>query len=366
MSLGPGDGRIQPSRTDRAEASVRRRRMYAIGAVLVIVVAGVAATRLGGGGGAAAASPSAPGSSPGASPPNQLLAFSVTGAPKALLAVVGTGGTSPAAGLVLPPGMTVTVPGQGETVTEDVQALPGDSMRIGVSNAVGTWADHYAVMDLHGFGEAIDAAGGLMVNLAAAYPVGGTVLGPGKTHMTGSEVVTFLYEKADDTDLRWASVLEAFLEAAPAISPDELSDADDAAAATEILQSGRGADVQVAPTTVVGGTAIVPKQPDLEQLVGHLFGTPAPVKALVENGTGSPSVGEAVAKDLIPAGFRIVLSQNAPSFDHATTTITANGTDHVDDANAARKALGVGVVQVTQVPSGLADVTIVVGRDFEG
>src|SRR5262249_25507332 len=152
--------------------------------------------------------------------------------------------------------------------------------RIGVSNAVGAWADHFAVMDLDGFGRAIDAVGGLTVNLADAYPVGGTVLGPGETHMTGDQVVTFLYERADDTDLRWASVLEAFLGAAPAISPDEIADTDDASAATTILRSGGGADVQVAPTTVVGGTAIVPKQPDLDQLVGHLFGTPEPVRAL--------------------------------------------------------------------------------------
>ena len=128
----------------------------------------------------------------------------------------------------------------------------------------------------------------------------------------------------------------------------------------------RPCEVQVAPTKVVGGTAVVAAQPDFDDLVGNIFGTPQPIRALVQNGTGSPSVGEAVARDLLPAGFRIVLSENAASFDHDTTTITATGADHLDDANTARQALGVGKVQVTQVPSGLADVTIVVGRDFEG
>jgi len=366
VSLGPGDGRIQPSRAERTEASIRRRRMYGIAALLVIALIGVGATQLGGGNGAAADSPSASGASPSTSAASQLVAFSVTGAPNALLAVVGTGGGLPPAGLVLPPGMTVVVPGQGETVTEGVQALPGESMRIGVSNALGAWTDHFAVMNLDGFGRTIDRAGGLSVNLPDAYPLGATVLGPGKTHMTGDQVVTFLYQKAKDTDLRWASVLEAFLNAAPTIASDDLLDSDDPAAAAGVLQGASGAQVQVAPTSVVGGTALVPKTPDFDELVGLLFGTPAPIRTLVQNGSGRPSVGEAVARDLLPAGFRIVLSENAGTFGHAVTTITATGDAHLDDANAAKQALGVGEVRVTRVPSGLADVTIVVGRDFKG
>jgi hypothetical protein len=366
VSSGPGDGRIQPSRADRTEASIRRRRMYGIGALLVIAAVGLATTQFGGGDGAAADSPSASGASPPSSTDTQLTALSVTGAPNALLAVVGTGGDLPPAGLILPPGMTVIVPGQGETVTEDVQALPGDSMRIGVSNALGAWAGHYVVMNLDGFGRTIDQAGGLSVNLPDAYPIGSTVVGPGKTHMTGDQVVTLLYQDADDTDLRWASVLEAFLNRAPAVAKDDVLESDDAAAAAAALQNASGAEVQVAPTKVVGGTAIVASQPDFDDLVGRMFGTPRPVRVLVQNGTGRPSVGESVARDLIPAGFRIVLSENADSFDHDVTTITATGDEHLDDANRAKRALGVGDVQVTQVPSGLADVTIVVGRDFKG
>jgi NAD(P)-dependent dehydrogenase (short-subunit alcohol dehydrogenase family) len=113
-------------------------------------------------------------------------------------------------------------------------------------------------------------------------------------------------------------------------------------------------------------TAIVPAQPDFDDLVGRLFGAPPPVRAFVQNGNGSPGIGEAVARDLLPQGFRIVLSGNAESFNHDTTVITAIGADHLDDANRAKDALGVGVVRESQVPSGLADVTIVVGSDFKG
>ncbi len=367
MSLGLGDGPVRPSRTARADASVRRHRTYATVAVLLVVAIVFAWSRLADGGASAGPSPTASDSTSGqGSGPSELLAFSVTGAPNALLAVVGSGGGQPPAVLVLPPGMTVIVPGQGETPTEEVQALPGDPMRIGVSNAVGAWVPHYAVMDLNGFRDTIDRVGGLTVNLPDVYTVGGSVLGPGRTHMSGDQVVTFLHENAEDSALRWASALEAFLKAAPVVPHGDLAETDDAAAAIAALGAASGAEVQVAPTKVVGATAIVPAQPDLDELVGRLFGTPPPVRAFVQNGNGSPGIGEAVARDLLPEGFRIVLTGNAESFNHDTTLITAIANDHLEDANRARDALGVGTVRVSQVPSGLADVTIVVGRDFKG
>jgi hypothetical protein len=260
VSLGLGDGPVRPSRTTRADASLRRRRMYAVVAVLVVVALGLAAwARLGDGGTTAGSSPTATDSTgQRGRGPSELLAFSVTGAPSALLAVVGTGGGQPPAGFVLPPGMTVIVPGQGETPTEQVQALPGDPMRISVSNAVGVWVPHYAVMNLNGFGDTIDQVGGLTVNLADVYTVGGSVLGPGRTHMSGNQVVTFLYEQAEDTAIRWSSVLEAFLKAAPAIPQGDLTETDDAAGAAAALGAASGAEVQVAPTKVVGASASFP------------------------------------------------------------------------------------------------------------
>jgi hypothetical protein len=44
--------------------------------------------------------------------------------------------------------------------------------------------------------------------------------------------------------------------------------------------------------------------------------------------------------------------------------VIAGGDEHVADARRARRALGVGELGVTEVPSGLADITIVIGKDF--
>jgi len=85
----------------------------------------------------------------------------------------------------------------------------------------------------------------------------------------------------------------------------------------------------------------------------------------VQNGSGEPGVGEAVAERIIPAGYRVVLSQNAPQGFHVPRTdIMANGPDHEAEARAVQEALGVGRVRVAAVPSNVGDITIVVGKDF--
>jgi hypothetical protein len=95
-----------------------------------------------------------------------------------------------------------------------------------------------------------------------------------------------------------------------------------------------------------------------------VFGIPTPLRAEVRNGNGEPGVGQSVGTQLIPAGFRIVLSENADTFDHQTTQIIAAGTENEPAAEQASQALGVGKVIVSQVPSGLADVTVIVGHDY--
>lgn len=109
-----------------------------------------------------------------------------------------------------------------------------------------------------------------------------------------------------------------------------------------------------------------PDETGIAHLVAELFGEPdrLPTAVIVLNGTGAPGVGESVAAHLIPAGFRVVVSQNASSFDHADTLVVANTADLRPVAERVRRLLGVGSVSVAGVPSGLGDVTIVVGRDY--
>lgn len=363
MTLGDGrqDRRPGSSRAGRA-ADARRRRVgvIAVGVVGLALVVALVLRAFGGDGTA----PGAPGSSgPDDRAPSELAILSVTGAPKALVAVVGAGGSQSPAALILPPDTTVVAPGQGEATSEAVQALPGDSMRVAVSNAVGAWAPGYGVIDLAGLATAVDRAGGLRVEMPDPVTVDEVVLGPGATTMTGAQVAAYLADAGDDTVVRWMAVLDSLL-AARVLEADDFLEADDAEGTVALLGEAAGASADLVPTQVVAGATAIPSQPDLDLLMGERFATPTPVHVVVQNGSGEAGVGEAVAARIIPEGFRVVLSQNAESFHYDVTEITATGDEHVDDAETIRDALGVGTVQVTQVPSGLADVLIVVGKDF--
>jgi hypothetical protein len=355
---------LRPSRVARSRQVERRWRVQAIvAAALILALIGIAAFARGGGEPSASPAPTPTTAASAAEGPGQLLAFAVTGSPNALLASVGAGGGNETAAVVIPPDLTVVMPGAGEMSSDQLRDLDGPSMQIGVSNVVGTWNDHYAIMDLDRLGALVDRIGGLDADLGDLYQAGAEPLGPGRTHLTGDQVVALLGEQADDTAARFADVLAALLAGQPHLSPTDLTDTDDQQAASEILAAGP-ATVEIAPTQVVGGTATIPAQPDLDELMTELFGTKAPARAEVRNGNGEPGVGASVGALLIPAGFRIVLSENADTFDHQTTQVIADGPENQEAAADAQDALGVGKIIVSQVPSGLADVTVIVGHDF--
>ena len=92
----------------------------------------------------------------------------------------------------------------------------------------------------------------------------------------------------------------------------------------------------------------------------------APVaRVSVLNGSGAPGVGEEAAKMMIPAGYRIVSSQNAQKFGHPTTQVIAQGEQARSLAEQLHSLLGVGRVIVVAQRSGFADITLLVGEDFK-
>jgi LytR cell envelope-related transcriptional attenuator len=360
------DDELRPSRATRSAQVERKWRVQAI--VVVVLIAaliGIAALASGGNDTPSASPAPPPTTAGGSTEPSDLLAFSISGAPNALAATIGSGGGRASAAVVVPPDLTFVMPGAGEMSSDGLQGLPGDQMRLGVSNIDGAWNAHYATMDLDRFGAVVDRVGGLTVELSDAYPSGTELLGPGSTRLTGAQVISLLRAHADDTSARFADVLRAFLAAQPALSPTDLASTDDPQTAASMLATGT-TRVEIMPSQVVGGSVLSTAQPDLDDLMTELFGTTAPVRAEVRNGNGSPGVGGQVGAQLIPAGFRIVLSDNADTFDYKTTEVIANGTDNETEAAAALDAIGVGKITVSQVPSGLADVSVTVGQDYHG
>jgi hypothetical protein len=110
------------------------------------------------------------------------------------------------------------------------------------------------------------------------------------------------------------------------------------------------------------------RQADLDQLVGQLMPgvPPGRVRVQVLNGTGTIGAASRVAQRLVPAGARVVLSGNADSFAYAQTQIVFYDRSRQQAAARVRQALGTGRLVLSRQPLDVVDVTVVVGKDFNG
>jgi hypothetical protein len=360
--VSAGTPRVRVSRLRRRQREHRRRsvELMVTGIVIALGVA-YASTQIDG-----PATAEAGGRSPtpatGRTP--ALLALSVTGAPKPLLAIVGTAGSPPAA-MGVPQGLTLEVPGAGDLTTRRVAALPGTGVQVALSNVVGAWAAHYAVTDLAHLATLVDRNGGLRVELPEAVTLDEESLGPGQVRMTGIQVATFLGAENQNTFTRWEVVLAGLLASPPKLAGGDLTESDDVADVQATLDGAKGGQIETLPVQVAAATVRVPKYSALDDLMAQRFGVKrVPVPVIVQNAAGTPAVGEAVGRLIIGRGFRITLSQNAVAFDKDVTQIVALGEGHLGDARRLRAALGVGRIAVSQVASGIGDVQIIVGKDF--
>jgi hypothetical protein len=179
-------------------------------------------------------------------------------------------------------------------------------------------------------------------------------------------VAALLRVDDDGGEARWATVLQALLRHPLRLAKQDLVHADGLAGVRRVLRGARGATIASFPTISVAGSVLVSRQPELDRQVARLFGYGEPVPVIVENGVGAPGIGQDVAAALVPLGFRVVVSQNADVFGYERTRVVANGDAAVADARRIREALGVGRLGVSEVPSGIGDITIIVGEDFTG
>lgn len=85
----------------------------------------------------------------------------------------------------------------------------------------------------------------------------------------------------------------------------------------------------------------------------------------VLNGTGRVAVTPPIAARLVRAGFRVVITDNADRDDYAVTRIVGHTTENQANALAVHDVLGFGEVRLeVRQPSGIVDVTVIVGDDF--
>lgn len=313
------------------------RGRLSLAAVLLVAVGAVIAVRI-------ARSEEQPSA---AQRPSELILIVVETDAGPRTAVVGSGGSIAPAALVLPDRVAITIPGQGDGTIGDAGTLPGRTAATTAANLLGVWIPHHAVLDEGAVRRAVDRAGGL--------ELGGTVI-------SGAEASASI-EGSDDL---WATTLEAILREVTWEAGD-LPVSDSPTRSAELMNAARGAAVDVLPGEEVPGGLVRPDLDAVRTFVTALWGVPdrEVLPLIVLNGSGEPGIGESIAERVIAGGFRVAVSENAASFDHETTMIVVASEEDRALGGRVRDLVEIGEVQVAGPASGIADVTVVVGKDFE-
>ena len=269
-----------------------------------------------------------------------------------LPAVVGSTGFGTNGALLIPPATLVVVPGQGESTVAEALDLPPRQAATAVSNLLGVWIEDEATIAAARLAEITDGAGGLTIGGETA---------------NGRDVVDLLIQPGADGVAAFQVVLEALLSSDDVGWTSALVDADHSGAVARALAAASGSEVATLQVDEVASGVFRASPERVTDALVEAFGGPAEeaVAVIVLNGNGIPEIGEAVAERLLPGGFRVAVSQNASDFDHPETLIVVGSPDDVALAERVRDLLGVGSVSVS-VGSGIAPVTVVVGKDFTG
>lgn len=310
--------------------------------------------------------------------------------------------------IFLPSDLLVEIPGVGLDRLGLAQQYGGTDLTVAtVENALGIELAGGLAIDDRRLGRMLDRMGGATVDvdqqLVERSDDGTGVLAfeVGEQHLPGPRLSQlWSFQQRGETELdtysRQQTVLEAVL---PLLADDGIREevlADDVGgidtdldpSAVSNLLDGLGnamADGQLTfhllPVTPLGtadeqlATSYQMRSGDvddliLQQLPGAIpeGGGAEAVPIQVLNGVGVPGVGQRVDAALEGLGFRIVLSDNAPDFDHAVTQIVIyeETAAMVAAAEQVRAAMGVGTILVSRQPQSVVDLTIVVGADFTG
>jgi hypothetical protein len=271
------------------------------------------------------------------------------------VAVLASGGGRQPVAVAVPGNTVVSIPGRS-LGTVDQAADDGDVAVVAatVENILGVQVDDGWGIDMGTFRRLVDALGGIRA---------------GFEELDGAGTAAYLRDSpAIERAIRWQEVLAGLLgaiEAAPNVLgelPDEVGPPEDV---RPVLSAG-SRDVLILPVEDVGAGLADLDEDALQELVDERFvatGSEEKVRLVVLNGNGTPGIGTEVARLLVPEGFELVASTNADAFDQEETVVVASSIEFLDDAQRAQQLLGVGEVRLGR-PSGLADVLVVVGKDF--
>ena len=296
----------------------------------------------------------------------------------------------------------MSVPGAGSIpYGRAILSVTPQASRGALSDLLGVTVDNGWILDLPSVVKLVDGLGGIPVQVDVPVVQGrNVVLSPGQQNLDGVGAGVFLsYLAPGELEqvrlARVQEVLDGIVNVLPRTEAEltalltGLGERSSASLPTDKLASfllGLAVDdeagqLQYDTLPVIdqdpGGGVVSFRLDDkrARALVDRLLADSVPEGAraegnrfLVLNGVGTPGLGEAVRKKLVPQGLSFVSARNAPAFGVAKTQVL------VPDTSAESRALGAKVAKALGVPAGsvatqafgsIADVVILVGADFK-
>jgi hypothetical protein len=309
----------------------------------------------------------------------------------------GTGADGVA--VLIPSQLIAEVPGAGQQTLGPVLAMDGGAAlsRSAVSDLLGVRVDTQWVLGRQSVAALVDAVGGVVVDVDTDVVRGRTVVvaaGRGRP-LTGAQAGALLFDRpAGEDDIQYQPRVQRVLQALFARLPAD-------AALTQLVSAlpradrGDGALLRVLGLVARASEArsllyqTLPVKPldtdgvptysldtaSVDALVtARLAGAALPgrgqtgKRVLVVNGVGTPGLGQSVRNRIVPAGFTFVGSRNETPFGREKTVVVVFSSEAPTLARAAELARVIGLpaaaVQVSPRSQSIADLMVVVGRDF--
>jgi len=313
-----------------------------------------------------------------------------TGADDAAFALLSADPDGPPMLVVVPQDLLLAVPGFGEIRLVDALVFGGSELAaLAVVNEFGIRLDGVAALPSGSISQGLPAP--VVIDLSVPLFVEDSdgsvsrILSAGQTEVTPDSVETLLitagagdaFEWLQRQGSAWRTILDAVGEA-PRIADriTALGGVDATLAADLLVTVAADPDAFMATVPVsraessAGIEVLMPAgdQADdfLRERLDHLLLRPVGRPRIeILNGNGRIGTTEDIAEILVRAGFRLERTDNADAFDYEETLVVAQG-DHAEAwAREIVELLGRGLLFLeTRAPSGVADVSIIVGHDI--
>ncbi len=125
----------------------------------------------------------------------------------------------------------------------------------------------------------------------------------------------------------------------------------------------------VRPVNLGSETYFQPQKAQVADLLTKWWGVDASkvaqvTRVILYNGVGTPGIAGLAAEQIIKAGLRVVETKNADNFNYAKTLVIVQH-GPLSQGNDIAKVLGVGEVKSQPADQSIADVIVIVGKDYK-